>query len=66
MKNNMVLIPLSGGGEAIVNLNYVVGVYPIGGGVTNILTTAYVNEQQVSFVTTLTPGEVYEIMNKNQ
>lgn len=66
MKSNMVLIPLSGGGEAVVNLNYVVGVYPIGGGVTNILTTAYVNEQQVSFVTTLTPDEVYELITKNQ
>nr|DAN37181.1 MAG TPA: hypothetical protein [Caudoviricetes sp.] len=60
MKENILIIPLSGGGKAVVNLNYVVGAYPIAEGVTNILTTAYVNEQQVSFLTTLTPDEVYD------
>ena len=60
MKENIIIIPLSAGGKAVVNLNYVVGAYPITEGVTNILTTAYVNEQQVSFLTTLTPDEVYD------
>lgn len=32
MKENIIIIPLSGGGKAVVNLNYVVGAYPIAEG----------------------------------